>query len=620
MPILLEVAAMDEDIDSNSAKPAKPPLRSHMRGCFGGLLLILIGAGGLFLWFGWRPKLPVNPVHLTRDANGRLTPSTNDSDASGVHLELNAAAIRASNQLSTTASEGRPGGARLACRRMAIVNNSDHFLMERVGAALLQQLNDLRGFQQVDYYPYGERLPLGDLAPDLMVALKLAEIETSGLPGSRQLHARIVMSATSGPYDYPSHHFDGLDGPLVQLSLRTSLKHDSTTTGVGTPSSRYKLASEDIAKQLGGALTKKLNELYEKEGPLPALPDRFYPAYRQPPHLPLPADARCELIASHHGLMKANESIWRLATNQPLPDVLTGLEKRLKQTDWKTKSVQTAPNSLPHLRMLREEDIVMVYPERKERSSSSGMVAVHKPTAEKANKGPAHRVVFVYFADRMSREERAEVIGELLGSSCPIETLLVLESMMDRPLRERLCQRIEADPPASPRAWLLLARWHEGAKRPEKAKQTLHRAHLLLRTVADDDDIERQVKELAKKLGEQLPRQVIAEPGELEALGFAKLAPGTVTQHELNLDQGALFYTQAGDRLTTFLVRIVQQRGGDKPIYALYHMKASDGNRSWGTGSLDRSSRIDGLGRVHFRAEQIDAAPRFRLSVGIGPE
>jgi hypothetical protein len=612
---------MNEDIDSSSPKSAKPWLRSRMRGCLGGLLLIFLGAGGLFLWFGWRPKLPVSPVHLTRDANGRLTPTANDSGASGVHLELNAATISVSNQLSTTTSEGRPGGARFACRRMAIVNNSNHFLMERVGAALLQQLKDLRGFQQVDYYPYGERLPLGDLAPDLMVALKLAEIKTSGLPGSRKLHARIVMSATSGPYDYPSYHFDGLDGPLVQLSLRTTLDHDSTTTGVGTPSSRHKLASEDIAKQLGGALTKKLNELYEKDGPLPAFPDRFYPAYIQPPHLPLPADGHCELIASHHGLMKANESIWRLATNRSLPDVLTGLETRLQQAGWKTESLQTDLNSLPHLRMLRKEDIVMVYPKRQERSPSSGTVVVHNLTAEKAEKGPVHGVVFVYFADRMSRKARAEVIGELLSNGCPIETLLMLESMMDRPLRERLYQRIEADPPAAPRAWLLLARWHEVAKRTEKAKQALHRAHLLLRTVADDDDIERQVKKLAKKLGEQLPRQVVAEPGELESLGFVKLTPGTVTEHELSLNQGALFYTQAGDRLTTFLVRVVQQGGGDKPIYALYHMQASGGSRSWGTGSLDRSSRIDGgLGRIHFRAEQIDATPRFKLSVGIDPE
>ncbi len=66
---------MNEDIDSSSPKSAKPWLRSRMRGCLGGLLLIFLGAGGLFLWFGWRPKLPVSPVHLTRDANGRLTPT-----------------------------------------------------------------------------------------------------------------------------------------------------------------------------------------------------------------------------------------------------------------------------------------------------------------------------------------------------------------------------------------------------------------------------------------------------------------------------------------------------------------------------------------------------------------
>jgi hypothetical protein len=558
MSIVLEVAAMNEPTDSSSTQPARPRLRSRMRGCLGGLLLIFLGAGGLFLWFGWRPKLPASPVHLARDANGRLTPTATASGASGAHLELNGATIRASNQLSTTASESRGSGARLGCRRMAIVNISDHLLMERVGAALLTQLKDLHGFEQVDYYPHGETTPPGGLAPDLTVTLNLAAITTSGLPGSRGLHARIVMSATSGSYDYPAHYSDGLDAPLVQLNLRTTLDHDSTTTGIGTPSSRFQLAAQDIAKQLGGALTKKLNELYEKDGPLPSLPNRFYPSYKQPPHLPLPADADAELVTSYHGLMKANESLWRWETNRSLPDVLTGLERRFKETGWKTSSIETAPDSLPHLRMLRQEDIVMVYPERHDKRSNRAIVVAQEPTAERAKEESIHRVVFAYFADRMNREERATAVGELLGSGCSIETLLVFESMMDRPARDRLAQRIEADPPASPKAWLLLARWYAGAKQPEKAKRALHRAYLLLHTVADAGDIERQAKELAKKLGVKLPRKVVPEPGELESLGFTKLASGTALERELGLGQGALFYTQADGRLTTFLLRIVQ--------------------------------------------------------------
>jgi hypothetical protein len=500
---------------------------------------------------------------------------------------------------------------------MTIVNQSDHLLLARTATALLRQLDDLRGFKAVDYFPFGQRPPQGGRTPDVAVTLNLAEIETSGRPGARVLDARIVLSATSSPYEYPVHHFDGRDAPLVELNMRTVAHHRSTTTGWGTPSSRYKLAAEDIAKSLGKALVEKLNDIHAQDGPLPVLPDRFYPRYTQPPKLPLPAAARPRLITSYHGLMKANESLWRWQTTRPLPDVLKGLEEQFKKTGWKTSALRTAPNSLPHLRMLRDEDLVVIYPQRKERSGGLAASEESRPAAGGRAQGGTRRVMFAYFADRMSRDERTEALSALLDDGPPIDQLLMFESMMERSLRERFFSRVESASPASAQAWLRLAHWHDGAKRPDRARQALARCQLLLQTVADDDSSKKRADRLAEKLGQPTSEQIVPEPGDLESLGFVKLATGVAIEREVDVDQGVFFYAQVDDRLTTLLVRVVRQHGGDRPGYGLYHKQAADGSRMWGTGPLHHSSHIDGLGNVECRAKSVGDGTRFTLTVTV---
>ena len=373
---------MNEHADSDSAVQPRRPVRRRMWACLRWLMVILFVAGCVVVWLGWRPKLPSQPVHLARGEDGQLLPAPDeDADSSGLHLELQAAKINASNRLTSTSSEARTGRARFACRRMAIFNASEHLLAERVGPCMLEHLKDLRGFDEVHYYPFGELPEQGELAPDVTVTLTLAEVTTSGVPGARTLDAQIGLAAGSSLMRYPSHYSDGLNPPQVRFDFAAKLEHHSTTTGVGTPSARYKLAAEDIGKQLGEGLAKKLNDLYEKDGPLPALPDAFYPPYTPPPDLPLPPGEPAELLASYRGLMKSNESLWRFRTDRELADVLTDLEARLKEAGWKTQSLQTAADSLPLLRMSLGEDVLMVYPKHERYFPTPGTIVIHTPDA-----------------------------------------------------------------------------------------------------------------------------------------------------------------------------------------------------------------------------------------------
>ncbi len=301
---------MNEEARSTSGVdlPAKLPRRG--RTWLRWLALVMLLAGGAALWAGWSPRLPRGPVHLVRDPQGQLMPATDqDSDDSGLHWEAQAGAIQAQNNLSSSSTSARSRRARFACRRLAIVCRSPHELMQRVGPCLLEHLKKLRGFEHVDYYPVGKTPGPGALSPDGIVEIEMDSIGESGLMPVRTLEATIRVTASCGLMRSSNYYSGPLDPPCVDWNFEAALEHHSTTTGVGTPSSRYKLAAQNIGQQLGEALVKYLNEMHDKDGPLPLLPDAFYPPYKPPPELPRPPEVTAELRASSHGLMNARDPV-----------------------------------------------------------------------------------------------------------------------------------------------------------------------------------------------------------------------------------------------------------------------------------------------------------------------
>jgi len=599
-------------------QPNRPLRRRMLAGLRWALAIVAAVVCGV-LWLGWRPKLPSGPVHLVRGGEGRLGPEANDADSSGIHLELLAAKINANNQLTSTSNESGPSQARFACRRMVIFNHSQHVLMQRAGLSMLQHLKDVRGFEQIDYYPAGKSAEPGELAPDVAVTLTLDDVKTSGLPGSRTLDAQIGLCAGSTLMNYGSHYSDGLDPPQVRWSMSATLTHHSTTTGVGTPSARFKLAAEDIGKQLGAALARRLNKWHDKHGPLPSLPDAFYPPYVPPPELPLPAQEPAELVASYHGLMKSNESLWRIESARELADVLNDLEARLKARGWKTERLQTAADSLPVLRMLHGEDMLTAYPEHKRDDATPATIAGRTPP--QVRPGPPATIVMVHLVDRMSRAQAAAAVAALLDGKWPAEKLLIFESMLTGPDRERLMERIAARCPPSPEAWIALVQWHEGAKRSEAAREALQRAHVLLRTLPDQGDLPGRIQELAKKLDHKLPRDGQPGPELLASLGFVEITPAGVSDRELALDEPALYWARRDGKPITIALRVVKQGGAGGPAaYAINYVEARDGSSSCGTGDLDYRSALDGMSSVTFHAEPVEIQPRFRLSARVGRE
>jgi hypothetical protein len=608
---------MNEEVRSTSGVdlPAKPPRRR--RTWWRWLALVLLLAGGVALWAGWSPRLPRGPVHLVRDPQGQLMPATDqDSDGSELHWEAQAGAIQAQNNLSSSSTSARSRRARFACRRLAIVCRSPHELMQRVGPCLLEHLKKLRGFEHVAYYPVGKTPEPGALSPDGIVEIEMDSIGESGLMPVRTLEATIRVTASCGLMRSSNYYSGPLDPPCVDWNFEAALEHHSTTTGVGTPSSRYKLAAQNIGQQLGEALVKYLNEMHDKDGPLPLLPDAFYPPYKPPPELPRPPEVTAELRASSHGLMNANETLWRLDTQRTTADVLTELQKRLTDAGWTTNSRGLPPDAEPFLRMERESAVITVYCEPHRPTPLIGTTSVAtRPDASAP--GPNPRPLFVHHIEWMNSEQIAAALDGLFASDASVESLLCFEHGLNEAQRDRLLQRFQDQPPRSPDAWLVLAELHHAAKRTDAACDALQRAALLLRTVSDPGELRKRTEELAKKLGQEAPPDAVPDPQLLGELGFTEIRPGIeIPDRQLALDEPALFFVRhAEGHIETLTLRIEKTGNGPDPLAcALAHVHSAKQGRSWGSGGLIYHLSLDGSGTVTFQAEPIDDRPTFRLT------
>jgi len=614
---------MNETSSSHGAcerPPQTNPPGRRRRGVWRWVLGLLVV--GLFaVWIGLIPPLPIGPVHFSRDKDGWSEQAENGR-GQGLQGELHLGGVKSQDNLCSSSSESRPGNARFACRRVAVVNRSDHLLLQRAGRWAVEELKSLKDIQHIDYFPHGGRPKPGEMAPDVNVTIELLDLEESSLVGSK-LHARIQMAMSNTLNHSRCSYFDDFCPPEVCFVFNATLDHRSTTMGVGTRSSRYKLAGEDVGKQLGTALVKKLKELIEKDQPMPELPAAFYPAYRQPPQVPLPPGESADLLASYHGLMRANETLWRLQTARPAAQVLTELKKRLENDGWKTGRLELKEDSLMNLRATKGEDVFTIYPEERPEVFSPGeMVVTLGKTEPAAAEPPRQTVVLLHYVDRMNQKELAAAIDGLLDSDCPVGTLTVVERLVRGKQRRRLIQRLERAATKSPSEWLLLAEFYKSEKRDDAARDALTRTVLLLRTVGNQGDLQGRIDELAKKLGVKEPRNLKPTRELLRQCGFVELTAGApIADRELRVDEPALFYAYTGKgQLKTVALRVIESASTkDGKTYGLAHVEECDGGRAGGSASplISYTTSIDGLGTAMFDVRQIGDEPRFRLSTRI---
>ena len=600
----------DEPTPDQPTSGLKGSPRRWVRALAAVLLLATVALASL--WFGTPPGVPDGPIRLVRDEQGRLV-SVDGTERPGFRFEVQAAKIDAQNNFSAFHSSTRSEQPRFACRRLAIFNLSDHLLIERTGGLLLDHLKQLGYVEQIDYYPAGHSTEVGQLAPDIIITLDMDRIAESGLIG-QTLEADIVVSAGSDFAKGNTSYSDGLGPPVVEFRWRGNLQHRSTTSGVSSSAAKFKLAAENIASHVGDSLNKLFDEYYEKDGPLPKMPEIFYPAYREPPPMPWLETHGARQVTSYHGLTTHNDTVWRFTTDRDPAEVFFDIHEQLDGAGWKSNSDIAERESVKYQRMSRGAAVVEIFVDDPHTSASIPTVAeddLQSPT-----------LFYVHYRDRMTRDELAEAIDRAFDTGAPVDTLILFQNNWTKPQRRRAIQMFEDNQPKKADSWLVVARAYHDLEENDKALVALAKAKAMLRTVAQWNELNKKIEKLAEELGDE---ELIDQPLDVELLGelgFIEITPGVdVLPIELALDEPAHFFAHDADgRLKTVSVRVIRvaSKDGDTP-YGMAHVDSMKSMRSWGSGGMGHYTQVDGICRLNFSISQIEGKDRFILTTEVTP-
>jgi len=611
----------------STERSAQRGLSPRGRGCLRwlsilGVMVILVLAGFAWLWYGVSPRVPTGPLRWVRGDEGRLVPVHEAADEGSARFEAQAAKTTANNNFGSSVVVTHSGPVRFACRRMAVLNRSDHLLMARVGQRLADQLKELDYLDQLDYFPAGHGIEPGQQAPDVLIALDLAALSETGHLTGHKLEAKIVVWMGDRPF-HSDHFFGGEPRPpLMDFRWNGTLEHRSTTEGFTSSAARYKQPAEDIAKQVAGRLAKQFEEWRKKEEPLPRLPEAFYPAYRQAPALPLGQGCELELAASWHGLLSHNETFWRLRTDRDPAAVLTEIEKRMAGSGWKRRDSSNDPKR-PYLRMDRDAAAVEIFSGRE---GAPGGFFGALPGESDPGPSPGGQELQVHYVDRITRPELDAAIDETLTREPSAEVLGLFADQWNARQRQKALEWLRSHRPGTPRAWLLLAGLHRQRGEAAQARDALLRAQALVyATLGDAGMLAGELRDLARQLGDE---KLVERPPEqrlLAELGFVELKPpaaagpepaAILPPREIAPDEPVNFFAvAAGGKLMTFSIRVVSpgsaQGGTSHHVAFVEHREG--GGRSWGTGGTEYSSNVDGLGMVSFRVVRPRPGERLQL-------
>jgi len=567
------------------------------------------------LWFWAPPRVLREHVRLVRGPDAKLVPEEARAERRGIGFEAYAGKLEAADTLTSTCTSSSGNHAHLACRTLAVFNRSEHLFMLRMGEQLVERLKELPYVDRIDYYPPGSGPEEGDLAPNVAIVLDLKDWRESGLLWDRKVEAGVVVTAGTRLANSNSHYQDSCSPPVLDFAWQARLQHRSTTRGVASSAAKYKQVSEHCAKQIAEALRKQFDADREKYGPLPKLPEAFYPPYRGPRATPLGETYPLERLAAWHGLMNRCDAMWRLATDRDPGEVLDDMRKRLEAAGWKTLDSSTRASYI-HLRMGRDAVVLEVFPEGQDGTF------VQPPTVDgPAAPRPPERIVYIHYLDRMTEKEVAAAVDRAMAENEPFDSLVLFESAWTQNQCRQILGRLEGTRPRDSDGWLTLARLYQRLQQLPKARDAVLKAHAMERTSPDVSGLAGRIEAAAKALGDESLAKRPTDVGLLKELGFMELKPGAaIPDREIAAEEPAGFLaTDRKGKMRTIAVRMKEPSLAGGSMAQLYFVDWSEGSKSWGTVGTEHVTQIDGLGTVRITATPLPDGQRFRLSVRITP-
>ncbi len=579
--------------------------------------IVLAASIGWSLVMG-RP--PWSPLMIASDGGGIFTPTVpgGGEDDRTADRSLEAAKLNADNGFFASHTSSYASHAGFACRRVVIMNESDHPLLVHVGEALPQRISSLEFVDDVKYLAADESLPLGTKSPDLWISLDLDRIETSGLIPRRTVEADITVNVGSSLATGRNSVHDSSSPPIVESNWQGKLEHRSTVVGLTTD--KFARVGENVLEVVANHVTKHLQKLHEDHGPAPSFQAAFYPGYTKTPTLFQLEDQGGKLVSSTHGMMFGNETFWRVTLEGAPAALFTTLQDRAEQAGWTTR-VRNETSGQEHLSLTHNEDRFDIFVARQ-------AVQRNPQTASSAN-AAAPKVLYARYVDRLSRTELQSAASRQLDEGGPLAALLGVSRYFDGEQRKQYFELLETRYASSPAAWTTLADEYARRKQPDRAQEAVRRAHWLAKFDPASKNHATAIKKLAKKLKVNDLHKARATIDLLRTMGLTEIVAGESTSPvEIGLNEPALFFVTDDDQNWQVLNFRIQRFGNNNasPRYKMATATVSPNSSSWSSGRLlptgeisTDTLRLNDIGSVTLEiAQQPDE--RFQIVGQLEPK
>lgn len=559
------------------------------------------------------------PVLLERDDSGQLQTVKDENSKSGGTLKAHAGVLEAKNNTSSTSSSSHSNPAYLADRSIAVFNFSDHLLMNRIGAAVLEQLKKDGSFLRVEYYPAGHYPETGSLATDLFVTLDLDSLEESGVIG-KKLNAKVIATLGISPARSNNSVTNHLSPPVVRFFARSEINHQSTLVGVESSAAQYEQQGANIAAEVTKNISNHLKTLREKHESLPDLSAGLYPAYAPTPEFDFLNgdglnDDDIQQLTSLHGFCFQNETFWRVSNVDDAKAYLEKIYAELNDKGWKGDAGRVEQHGYAHQRMNKDGQFLEVFSESRR---------FRQPT----DPNPPEIVnLYVRYRNPMTTEARNAVYEQWLAEETPnIDLLVALQRFGNSKQRGRMIAMIKANPPASANAWLTLAYHYQRKKDQPALLDALRNAHLLTHTMIDSSSLKSQIDSVAKKEKIDIKEIEKVDPKQFAKIGMPVVRAGSQPQsHTIDVGQTASFYVEDndGEWKVVSVIFHSRQKHIDGPLFDATVLESyGNGNRSTSRNKSFASGFPSGgihVGNLRFSSE-ISATDGGRLKVTIQPK
>lgn len=523
--------------------------------------------------FGKEPVVTIKSSELDNKAGGKKIAG----------FESVLGVLKANNKVQTYSSASAGEDAKVSMRNVMLICNNPHRLVDRVAREFQKSLACLPYVESVTYYSYGTGPESGDYLPDVFITIDMPEISENNFLNSRNLQATIQWQADSSLCGNLSCSFEGDICPTLRFNIESELHHSSRMTGIESPQARYKLEAKNVSGELFRSIKKQFENLLDKYGRLPQLPDMLYGTYKEPPEFPLINDDNIRRRISGSGLLSDNGTIWQFMEQRRTEEALKTYCDELGSIGWVVNSCDKE-----YLKMQNGSERMHIYRQKKDNYKPELVVSgdIKKSTPEVP--------MIAHYQSRWSEERVREAMDGFLDSNdVDVKTMLVFEKYLQTPeQRKRLCSLIEDSDVPTLEGYLVLARFLVDHNQQEKGREMLMLARAMQYAEKGNNVKAQEIENLAEKLGDESLTDAAIGDEIFRKTGFINVEQvrGQITE-ERGLDEPLLFYRHLDDgQLHTLTLRVIRSHEPSQVrSYRLLTVEKRKGNSS----SVEEDGRIE---------------------------